>query len=120
VHCSTVDAQVIAGAGGTGTVVGESIAVLTSVLGYESAVHGSIEGETKGYWICGASPCFFESGDITISESAPYGDGNPIRVDHAADSIIGWYSGMDNGDGAPLAGYETPQGTGVALGDYWE
>lgn len=66
------------------------------------------------------TPAFFRDGDIDFIEGAPYGPGNPIRVNHSTNSTVGWYSGMDNGDGAPLKGYETPQGTGVALGRYWE
>lgn len=126
-HLSSINAQVAAGAAGTGTpeaglppVPSSSVARLASVLGYKSLVHGSITGATKGYWACGASPCFFEQGGITITESAPYGSGNPVRVNHAADSTIGWYSGLDDSDGAPLTGYETSRGTGVALGRYWE
>lgn len=65
-------------------------------------------------------PMYIQPGDLEFTEGVPWGVGVPTRVDHAAGWTIGWYSGKDNGDGAPLAGYETPQGTGVALGSYWE
>jgi len=66
------------------------------------------------------SPTYFADGALTITESVADMAGNPIRVNHGAGSTVGWYSGLDNGDGAPLDGYETPKGTGVALGHYWE
>jgi hypothetical protein len=83
-------------------------------------------------------PIYFEEGDISVTEDGGdarsdnfywphYAAGNPVRVNalsipyysSTVDSC-GWYSGTPNGDGAPLKGYETPQGTGVALGRYWE
>ena len=50
-------------------------------------------------------------------------NGSPTRVNAVNSEYyipFGWYSGTPDGDGAPLAGYGTPQGRGVALGDYWE
>jgi hypothetical protein len=63
---------------------------------------------------------YFEPGDISLTEGAPYGNGNPVRVDHAADSTTGWFSGLDAGEGAPLLGYETPADSAIKRGDYWE
>jgi len=78
------------------------------------------EPQTQSSLAWGTYPTYFEAGDITFTEGTPWGAGNPVRVNHAGGSTVGWWSGLDNGDGAPLAGYETPQGTGLALGDYWE
>jgi hypothetical protein len=73
----------------------------------------------RGYLAFPVTPTYFVA-PISFTESDPYGAGNPVRVDHAAGSTTGWYSGLDNGNGAPLKGYETPRGTGVSLGKFWE
>lgn len=73
------------------------------------------------YWVAlPLAPVFFLPGDFQFSEGVPYGAGNPVRVNAVAPSTIGWYSGTVDSNGAPLSGYETPRGTGVALGRYWE
>jgi hypothetical protein len=64
----------------------------------------------------GISPTRMTGDELTITEAVGTYEGNMKRVNGS----VGWYSGTPNGDGAPLAGYETPQGTGIALGRYWE
>jgi hypothetical protein len=81
------------------------------------------DGHTAGQaaiLIWGALPTLFASGDVTFTESDPTGDGNPVRVDALDGSTAPWWGGTPDGNGAPLAGYETPQGSGIALGRYWE
>ena len=80
---------------------------------------------TKLNW--GLLPVYFEIDGLALTESGHDGAGNPINKNGTLipesdppGYYPGWYSGTPNGNGAPLAGYETPQGTGVALGRYFE
>jgi len=70
-------------------------------------------------------PVYFKPGDVVINESNHVGGGNPIHVncvvwgENGAD-YLDWFSGSVNGDGAPLAGYETKGANAFKLGRYWE
>lgn len=90
-------------------------------------------GGCPGYdrtWISQTiTPCFFDPNTLALSEATPtVGTGtslsstpvNAVRVNAITGQTTGWYSGTVNSNGAPLDGYETPKGTGVALGRYWE
>lgn len=99
------------------------------VLGYMPEITATCVAGTAprrgGYVTEYVLPCYIDPDLLDYTEIAPnYAtnfNGNAKRVNGIGNVFAtGWYSGTINGDGAPLDGYETPQGTGIARGDYWE
>jgi hypothetical protein len=110
-----MEATTTCGTAGAGSewVADESVPIWR---GYNIANTGSAESD----WYFDPIPCQFESGDLSWTGTGTRTRVNPLAVNAVPPATAGWYSGTVDSNGAPLAGYETPQGTGVVLGDYWE
>lgn len=138
---STLTASVTAGDGGNGASSGAEAGVsyaklISSVYHPESVAvtlaHGAqgtgIDRDNTGAeWQQPLSPTYLtlESCVVNGTDWGAGHYGHPDAYAHLSTDWRPWYSGAVNtgypgSDGAPLAGYETPQGTGVKLGSYWE